>query len=373
MVPRAAPRVLPAALLLAVLLTGRLTAAAPERVLVVVNDNSPVSRAIGEYYVQRRAVPLANVCHLKTTTDESIEREDYNREIARPIGQFLRQHGLRDSVYYIVTTAGVPLKIPGSGSMQGTAASVDSELTLLYADLTGAKSHALAGGIPNPFFGKRDTPFSHPRFPIYLVTRLAAYDLAGVKSMIDRSLRASNRGKFVIDLGAPDDHPGNDWLRNAAILLPQDRVKFDESTKPVYDQTDVIGYASWGSNDPNHNRRFPGFHWLPGGIVTEYVSTDGRTFARPPERWVPGQNWVLTIGWFAGSPQSLVADSILEGATGGSGHVYEPYLTFTPRPDMLLPAYYSGRNLAESYYLAIPALSWQNIVVGDPLCSLGKP
>jgi hypothetical protein len=32
-----------------------------------------------------------------------------------------------------------------------------------------------------------------------------------------------------------------------------------------------------------------------------------------------------------------------------------------------------GRNLAESYYLVIPALSWQNIVLGDPLCSLGKP
>ena len=77
--------------------------------------------------------------------------------------------------------------------------------------------------------------------------------------------------------------------------------------------------------------------------------------------------------FFAGSPQSLAADYILEGATGASGHVDEPYLSMTPRPDLLLPAYYRGRNLAESYYLAIPALSWQNIVLGDPLCSLGKP
>ena len=30
----------------------------------------------------------------------------------------------------------------------------------------------------------------------------------------------------------------------------------------------------------------------------------------------------------------------------------------------------SGRNLAESYYSAIRGLSWQNIVIGDPLCSL---
>jgi hypothetical protein len=43
---------------------------------------------------------------------------------------------------------------------------------------------------------------------------------------------------------------------------------------------------------------------------------------------------------------------------------------FTPHPHYLLPAYFHGRNLAESYYLAIPGLSWQNIVVGDPLCKL---
>src|SRR6266566_3153867 len=106
MVACSMPRVVPAAFLVAVLLANRLPAAPPDHVLVVVNDNSSLSRAIAEYYVQRRAVPLANVCHLKTTTDESIEREDYSRQIARPIGQFLTQHGLRESIYYIVTTAG---------------------------------------------------------------------------------------------------------------------------------------------------------------------------------------------------------------------------------------------------------------------------
>jgi uncharacterized protein (TIGR03790 family) len=69
----------------------------------------------------------------------------------------------------------------------------------------------------------------------------------------------------------------------------------------------------------------------------------------------------------------LTADYIHAGATGASGHVYEPYLEFTPRPNLLLSAYYHGRNLAESYYLSIPLLSWMNIVIGDPLCSLGKP
>jgi len=53
--------------------------------------------------------------------------------------------------------------------------------------------------------------------------------------------------------------------------------------------------------------------------------------------------------------------------------VEEPYLSLNPHPEYLLPAYYSGRNLAESYYLSIRGLSWQNVVIGDPLCSLGAP
>lgn len=346
----------------------------PDTILLVVNDNSPLSRNIGEYYAHRRGVPAANICHLKASTSEEISREDYDREIARPIGSFLRKQRLLESILYIVTTAGVPLKIAGVGDgMKSVAASVDSELTLLYSDLKTGKPHPIEGSIPNPFFGRRDRAFSRAEYPMYLVTRLAAYDLDGVKGMIDRCLAATNRGKFVIDLRGPDDEPGNNWLRTAAILLPKDRVVLDETTQPVYGQTDVIGFASWGSNDRQRTRRFPGFHWLPGGIVTEYVSTDGRTFAKPPDHWTPSMDWATRSGLFADSPQSVLADYILEGASGASGHVYEPYLQMTPRPDLLLPAYYSGRNLAESYYVAIPGLSWQNIVVGDPLCSLGPP
>lgn len=272
---------------------------------------------------------------------------------------------------FIATTLGVPLRIAGSGGMDGEVAAVDSELAVLYQDLAG-KPHPIRGPLYNPFYRQRDTPFTHPRFPVYLVTRLAGYDFEDVKAMIDHSLAAKNRGRFVIDLKDSTDKPGNDWLRNAAILLPKDRVVLDEGPDVLYDQKNVIGYASWGSNDSRRKRRATGFEWLPGAIAIEYVSTDARTFQRPPAEWNI-TTWSDHAHFFAGSPQSLSADFIHEGATGASGHVAEPYLQFTPHPDILLPAYYSGRTLAESYYLAMPAVSWQNIVIGDPLCSIGKP
>jgi uncharacterized protein (TIGR03790 family) len=284
----------------------------------------------------------------------------------------LRKGRLVETVLYIVTTLEVPLRIKGSEGMDGDQSSVDSELTLLYLDMKRGTPHPLKGAVPNPFFGKKDAPFTHPQFPIYLVTRLAAYDFDGVKAIIDRSLLAANKGKFVIDQKDSGDASGDEWLHSAAAFLPQDRVILDTSTTVLYDLKDVIGYAAWGSNDNHRHRRFLGFHWLPGAIMTEFVSTNGRTFKKPPDSWNIG-DWNTPAGWFVGSPQTMTADYLLEGATGASGHVYEPYLIQTPRPELLLPAYYKGRNLAESYYLSIRSLSWQNIVVGDPLCSLGKP
>jgi uncharacterized protein (TIGR03790 family) len=342
-------------------------------VLLVVNDNSSASRNIGGYYARRRSIPEANICHIRATQEEDVTRDQYNTQIVTPIAGCLDKNGLSETVLYIVTTLGVPLRITGAGGMDGDQAAVDSELTLLYADRKRHAPHPLKGSIPNPFFGRKDLPFTHPQFPIYLVTRLAAYDIEGVKGIINRSLEAVNKGKFVIDQKEPGEDSADRWLHSAAILLPQDRVILDTSTKVLTDISDVIGYASWGSNDRNRHQRFLGFHWLPGAIMTEFVSTNARTFKKPPDTWNLGSDWTTPAGLFAGSPQTMTADYILEGVTGASGHVSEPWLVQTPHPELLLPAYYSGRNLAESYYLAIRSLSWQNIVVGDPLCSLGKP
>jgi hypothetical protein len=112
-------------------------------------------------------------------------------------------------------------------------------------------------------------------------------------------------------------------------------------------------------------------YWHPGAIMTQHVFTNGRTFERPPEDWSisNGQSRGL---WFHGSPQRLTAAYISEGVAAASRYVYEPNLAMTPRPDLRLPAYCRERNLAESHP-AIPRLSRQKIVVGNPLCSPGRP
>jgi uncharacterized protein (TIGR03790 family) len=340
-----------------------------ENVLVVVNKRSTVSQRIGQYYVHKREIPLANVCNIDTEEKETIERPVYTKEIEGLIGGCLEKDGLHESILYIVLTQGVPLRVTGpDNGLQSEIASVDSELTLLYLKMRG-KTFPVAGPLNNPFFGHVDAPFRHPNFPMYLVTRLAGYDFKDVQALIDRSMVAKDAGNYVIDVRADNNTEGNGWLRQTAAQLPQKRLVLDDTAKVLYDLKNVIGYASWGSNDPDRHRRTLGFQWLPGAIAAEFVSTDGRTFVRPPQDWTIG-TWKDTAHWFAGSPQSMSADFVHEGVTGVSGSVGEPFLGFCPRPNYILPAYANGRNLAESFYLGIAGLSWQNIVIGDPLCKL---
>lgn len=339
-----------------------------ETVLVVANRNSSFSGDIANYYIRRRSIPPGHVCLLDAPTTETINRDQYVNGIEKTVANCLVRGNLTESVLYIVTTRGVPLRISGTQGTNGDQSAVDSELALLYAKLKGFR-FPVAGAVPNPYFGKADAPFRHPDFAIYLVTRLAAYDLSGAKALVDRSLGAKNRGKFVIDTRG-EGNSGDASLKDAAIRLPSDRTVFDDSKQVLRSVKNVIGYASWGSNDHARVERKLGFEWLPGAIVTEFVSTNARTFERPPDSFVVSADWSRTELFFAGAPQTLIGDYLEEGATGASGHVYEPYLHLTPRPEKLLPAYLAGRNLAESFYGSIPALSWQNIVVGDPLCHL---
>lgn len=341
-------------------------------VLVVVNSRSAVSRSIGEYYSIRRGIPRANVVSLALPETEEIDRAVYLQQLAEPLRAEIGRRGGLPRIDVLVLTKGVPLKVRGPGrGMTSEGASVDSELTALPGQ-SRERPSPLSGPISNPYYGSNE-PFSSARFRMFLVTRLDAYSFSDVKAMIDRSLQARDAGVAVIDAKSElleDD--GNLWLHAAANRLPARRVREDATKSVLSGVHGVIAYASWGSNDPARKSRHAGLAYLPGAIATEFVSTDARTFTEPPPGWEI-TTWDNRSGHFAGSPQSLTADFIRQGATGASGHVYEPFLAFTPRPDLLLPAYVvQKRTLAESFWSSIPAISWMNVVVGDPLCRL-KP
>ena len=347
-----------------------------ENVAVVINDASPSSKEIGDYYVKARSIPLENVIHIQAPTDETVQPAVFLQSIQQPIAIALSREKLQDRILYIVLTKDIPLRIAGTGGQDGTVASVDSELTVLYRRLLGINVPT-RGRVDNPYYlGTRPVaeakPFSHREHDIYLVSRLDAFTVQEVKALVDRAARTAREGQIVLDQrDALVNRLGEEWLGQAAQNIVQaghgERVVLETTTKPARDVSPVMGYFSWGSADPQNRVRTFKMDFVPGAIGATFVSTDARTMKEPPAIWQP-TNTNDRATWFGGSPQSLVGDLIREGITGVAGQVSEPYLQSAVRPDVLFPAYLSGFNLVESFYLAIPHLSWQTVVIGDPLC-----
>lgn len=356
------------------------SAQSAENVAVVINTGSPASLRIGDYYAQARKIPATNIIRINTTTKDEIASADYTRTIETPIAQGLRRAGLQDRILYVVLTKGVPLRIKGTAGRNGTAASVDSELTLLYRRMAGAPA-SLAGPVANPYFlGRRPLeaaqPFTHRQHDIFLVARLDGFNVEDAIALIDRAQAGAQpalkqRGRIVLDQRSGADAVGDSWLAEAATRLRAlgqgDRVMLEDSGRPVRDVDDVLGYYAWGSNDPQNRVRRLGMRFVPGAIAASFVSTDARTFEAPPDEWKPTGDITDKKSWFAGSAQSLAGDLIREGVTGIAANVSEPYLDGAVRPEILFPAYLAGFNMVEAYYLALPHLGWQTVVIGDPL------
>ncbi len=400
--------------------TGSIAALTETRILLVWNVNSPdVDGVIKDYYgspYTGRGIPAEFVLGLDLSMDEVIDRNAYDTTIRDPIRDYLTTTEvdgipLKNIIHYIVTTKDVPLKISGSGGIDGTQASVDADLTMVF------ETYDIAGATYNPYYGWESSdvedignmvksqpwqPFSftatEPNIPgfgwdgtvtstiDYLVTRLSAYTLEETLAMIDRCLNPFQGGEYIVVFD-DDPKPVNDSSRIYDRMHLPDQwntepvtsvfnrfawSQFDDNTDKNLIATDlgadaniVLGYVSHGvharlEDDPLTNR--PSnyilnelqFQYLPGALFNTYESFNGWTFRDPSLR----------------NGQGLIADFIRMGGTGGVGNVWEPYGQFVADESFVFPEYFGGRNLAEACYKGILAISWKQTVIGDPLTTV---
>lgn len=357
-----------------------------DQVAVVINETHDGSRAVGEYYARRRSVPDRNVIRIETVAEDSIDRAAYVSTIEQPIAAALARAGLQDRILYLVLTTGIPLRINGSPGQEGTLASVDSELTLLYRRMTGQQA-VVQASVENPYFlGTRPItearPFSRQDHDIYLVTRLDAFTVQEATALVDRAGAAADSAdgggnrRIVLDQrGSRASRLGDEWMDEARVHLTDlghgDRVVLEPTSKSARDVVDVVGYFSWGSTDPENRQRRTGLTFVPGALAANIVGSDARTFREPPPDWIPGAAPTRATA-HVGTAESLIGDLIREGVTGVAGNVAEAYFAGNVRPQILFPAYLAGFNLAESFYLSLPRLSWRTVIVGDPLAKVAS-
>ena len=83
-----------------------------DQLLIVTNKRVPESDQLARYYMKRRSVPAKNLVQLDTVELEDISRQDYEREIAGPIRDFLARNDPEGKkLMCIVLMYGIPLRV----------------------------------------------------------------------------------------------------------------------------------------------------------------------------------------------------------------------------------------------------------------------
>ncbi|HYD00159.1 MAG TPA: hypothetical protein VEB22_02950 [Phycisphaerales bacterium] len=240
---------------------------------------------------------------------------------------------------------------------------------------------------------------------IYLVCRLDGHTVADVFAMIDRAQQNvvnADAAVMVLDEsrsnGAADTFPNaeldNDDINDGATSY----MRIGDDFERTRDQFLVDGRLAPTNILYNKDAAPAGYIVGPrinygGGIVVSepvaFVSSEATNTLGPPPG-TSGQTLPLSFNWgpmgcyssiesfngrqFLGLSawlgQSSIADalSVAGGAAFAVGNVYEPYAFTMPDSEVIARNFYRGRlSWAEAAWSSLPAISWQQIVVGDPL------
>jgi len=347
-----------ALLCLTALLSNTCTAISPEEVLVIANTSNPSSLSLATYYVRKRNIPSENILLIRTTGTEACTRKTYEETIAQPVRRFLTAQIPVNHIRCLALMYGIPLKIlldkidsPNRG------ASVDSEISLVLAE-----EYPLAGWIPNPFFvGFKGEKTEIEKDMVLMVSRLDGPSEATVKRIIDDSIRVESKGlkgTAYFDARWPEPNPrakSGYTLYDQSIHLAAKRVRENGRLPVVLDDKETLFtpgacpdaslYCGWYSLA----EYVDAFQWNPGAVGYHIASGECATLKENSSRV-----WCKRM--------------LEEGVAATLGPVAEPYVNAFPLPEIFFSFLVDGYlTLAECYMVSLPYLSWQMVLVGDPL------
>ncbi len=339
----------------------------PDEVLVVSNRKVTGSVALAHYYMQKRKIPERNFLSLSLSAGEIMSREEYDHILKKKVLALIKTLRPRQRIAAIVLIYGIPLKVapplPDGEPTQDTAkhidssmkAAVDSELTLVMAG-----PYELAGWQKNPYFlGFRDENTALTKDQVLLVSRLDGPDAATVYRIINDSLQTEKNGlhgKAYFDARWPVAKEGelsgyalyDRSIHNAArtvarripVVLDAKEKLFPEKSCP-----DAALYCGWYSL----GKYVDSFTWKKGAIGYHIASSECATLKDKNSSL-----WCLKM--------------LEKGVAATIGPVYEPYVQGFPLPELFFGKLTEGYlSLGESYLVSLPYLSWNMVLIGDPL------
>ena len=300
-------------------------------VAVLINNNSEASRTIGWAFVTARNISSERVFifeNQSAPTKETINRDQFTTYFAEPFVEMIQNRSNSTDINYLVTTKGIPLRVSGGNNK----ASFDQEIALVGGSFNssvgedGWVNHGYG-----PLAGGAMEAFSREEQGFYLVTRLTGYTVETALGLIEKANNSlGERGVFALDLATNRNGSGykfwNDDLYtanttlNATMGLP---TVFEETSTFLTNVSNVMGYASWGSNDGGWSN-----NKLPNGGFDSSSSTSS-SGAQHWEVTLPtlsagdSFNWsrqnVVTQGGSSALEASVAAECAPEQGVGTSG------------------------------------------------------
>ncbi|MFT5905684.1 MAG: hypothetical protein ACI9E1_001284 [Cryomorphaceae bacterium] len=349
-----------------------------EAVAVIYNSTMPESKELAEYYASQRQIPAENLIGLPLSKKGKITRKEYQDSLENPLRKHFTDKGwwdlqftndgvrlaTRNKIQVLVSMYGVPYGVENDRSVKLPAgqkpsaftklncAALDSELAVL-----SVHGFPIYQPLPNKYF-KKDIPFSQAGTPFYmLVGRIDADSLATCKRMIDDAIETEKTGLWgmaYLDLAkkGASYKMGDDWIteiegQNWKLGIPTTIDKNKDTYLTNYPMKDTAMYFGWYTRNVNGPFINPDFKFKKGAVAVHLHSFSASNLRNPKREWV--------------------GPLIHKGAAATVGNVYEPYLGGTHHFNILHDRLTQGYTLIESAYMSVPLLSWQNLVIGDPL------
>ena len=352
---------------------------AAARLIIVANADDADSLRIARHYAEMRGVPAGNIVALPMPQTETITWREFVLGVWQPLQDELVRRRLIDGIAmkasdeagrrkfafsghrfsFLLTCRGLRLLIYHDPAITGAPppvdkpefrtnrGAVDSELSLIASG-----NYNLNGFVRNPCFLSEQPNFESAQ--IVKVARLDGPTAADVLAMIDRTIAAERTGllgRAYVDMGGPHKQ-GDNWFESVARQLQEQDfdlvVHREGGTFPRSARFDAPAlYFGWYAPNVTGPFTLPDFRLPPGAIALHIHSYSANSLRTSTHAWCG----------------PLVA----RGASATFGAVFEPYLELMHQPHLLLRRLLKGATLGDAAYYALHCLSWQNVLVGDPL------
>ena len=317
--------------------------------IVVVNQESSNSIAIGNYYCERRQVPPENMLRVRWTGGNLIwSNSDFQNILLTPLRNLIVQRQLSRQAEYVVLSMDIPIQTAFDGVINGTTSALfygpKTETGPDWINITNSYS-----GSEQPFVWAR--PASAPGYS-FLATMITAGSVAQARRLIDQGVDSDGMVPWQpIYLEKTSDPLRNfrywafdNAIFNAQLCRPYSASITRTNCDSPWGQTGLLGIQTglYRFNlSPNT--------FIPGAMADSLTSYGGVIF---------GPNDHTTLMTFINS-----------GASGSYGTVTEPSPVPEKFPDPRTYFYQArGFSLAECYYQSIFE-PYQGLIVGEPLAA----